>query len=468
MSKSLIKKIYGNKLVKSGIWYTIGTFLVQGLSFLTVPIFTRMLSTSDYGIVTNYGNYLSFFMTVITMGLISSVQRSKYDFKEDYNEFLSSVLFLSTISAVVWFVVVSIFREFFANILGISNMLTVLLVIQCFFNFVVEFSNQKFTAEYEYRKFLLVSVSSAILNIVLSIILINGLTSDRYNGRIGGGAIVTIAYGIVLYVIHMTKGKKLISKRYWKYALAISIPLILHTLSSILLTSADSIMIKKFIGDSAAGIYGFAYKIGMILQIIWIAANKAWVPWFFENMDKKNYDEIEQKAKYYIGLFSIISFILIFVSPEIGIIMGSKGFRSGLSFVPVIMLAYYFVFLYSIPSNLEFYTKKTQYISMGTIMAALANVVLNYIYIPKYGAAAAAWTTLVSYILLFLYHYIISLKISHLRIFKVRYFVYAIAFMFSTSIVFYFIRDNFIIRYLIVLTVVVLLAIKLKKFLKSM
>lgn len=78
----------------------------------------------------------------------------------------------------------------------------------------------------------------------------------------------------------MINGKKLISKKYWKYALTISLPLILHTLSSILLTSADTIMIKKFVDASAAGIYSFAYKIGMILQIIWVATNKAWVTWF--------------------------------------------------------------------------------------------------------------------------------------------------------------------------------------------
>ncbi len=467
MNTSLIKRIYGNKLVKSGIWYTIGTLFLQGLSFVTVPIFTRLLDESDFGIVTIYGNYLSIFMTIVSLGLISSVQRGKFDFKEEYDEFLSSILFLGTISVGVWFIITLAFKGTIADILEINQGLVILLIVQCFFNFVVEFCNQKFTTQYKYKKFLSISISSAILNIVLSILMIQRLNSNKYYGRIEAGAIVTIAYGSILYIITMTKGKKFISREYWKYALAISIPLILHTLSAILLNSADTIMIKKFIGASEAGIYSFAYKIGMILQIIWIAVNKAWVPWFFENMNTKNYKEIQEKVKYYIGLFSLISFILIFVSPEIGKVMGTKGYLTGLKLVPLIMLGYYFVFLYSIPSNLEFYTKKTQYISAGTFMAALSNVILNYILIPRYGAVAAAWTTIISYILLFIYHYVISLHVSDVRVFKFKYFLYGIIFMFTTSGIFYVAKDRFIIRYIFVIGVVSILIYKFKSLLNK-
>ncbi|KYH30150.1 MULTISPECIES: lipopolysaccharide biosynthesis protein [Clostridium] len=467
MSKAFIKRIYGNKLVRSGIWYTVGTLFLQGISFISTPIFTRLLNESDFGIVSIYANYLSIFMTIVTLGLISSVQRAKFDFKEDYDQYLSSVLFLGTISSGIWFLIVIIFKKSIGNLLGISESLVILLIVQCFFNFVVEYSNQKFTTKYEYKKFLSVSISSAILNIVLSIIMVNRLSSNRYYGRIEGGAIVTIAYGVVLYIITMINGKKLISKKYWKYALTISLPLILHTLSSILLTSADTIMIKKFVDASAAGIYSFAYKIGMILQIIWVATNKAWVPWFFENMNKENYEEIEEKVKYYIILFSLIAFMLVFISPEIGKVMGSKGFLKGLGLVPLIMLGYYFVFLYSIPSNLEFYTKKTQYISAGTFMAAATNVILNYILIPIYGAIAAAWTTVISYMLLFLYHYIISIKISNVRVFKFKYFLYGSAFMFATSGIFYFYKESFLVRYICVMGVLIILAYKVKGILSK-
>lgn len=467
MDISIIKRMYKNKLVKSGIWYTVGTLFIQGLSFITVPIFVRLLKESDFGIVSVYGNYLSIFTTVISLSLVSSVQNAKFDFKEDYDGFLSSIFFLGTVSVSLWLVLGIIFKESLAQILGLSSNLIILLIVQSFFGFTMDCSNRKFTVEYEYKKYLFVSISSAVFNIILSIIMIKSFTQNKYYGRIQAGAIVTCIYGAILYVITMVKGKKLICKKYWKYALVISLPLIFHTLSGVILTSMDSIMIKKFLGNAEAGIYSFAYKIGMILQIVWMATNKAWVPWFFENMTKKNYSEIQKKVKYYIGLFSLITFILIYISPEIGKIMGTKGYLKGLGFVPLIMLGYYFVFLYSIPSNIEFYLKKTQYTSLGTFMAALVNIVLNYILIPKYGVKAAAWTTVISYILLFLYHYIISLRITKVRIFKFKYFLYCILFMCGVSIVFYIVKDILIIRYICVTLVLIFLGYKLKRSLKE-
>ena len=147
------------------------------------------------------------------------------------------------------------------------------------------------------------SISSAIINTIMAIILISNIKSDKYYGRIGSLIIVALIYGTVLYIVAMKKGKKLISLEYWKYGLAISIPAIVHLLSGVILQSVDTVMINSMIGSSAAGIYTFAYKIGMIMYIVWLACNKAWVPWFYENMKEKKYDDIKLKIKCYIMLF---------------------------------------------------------------------------------------------------------------------------------------------------------------------
>jgi O-antigen/teichoic acid export membrane protein len=290
---------------------------------------------------------------------------------------------------------------------------------------------------------------------------------DKYYGRIYGSASIAIIYGVVLYTIFILKGKKLINLKYWKYALGISVPLVFHILSQIILTSADTIMISKMIGKSAAGIYNFSYKIGMILNIVWAASNKAWVPWFFGKMKDENYEEITNKVRYYIIVFSLIAFMLIFISPEVSKLMGTKEYLEGIQMVPIIMIGYYFVFLYSIPVNLEFYTKNTKYIALGTVMAAGANIGLNYILIPKFGYTAAAWTTVISYFLLFLYHYIIALKVSDLRIFNIIDFLYGILFIALSGVIFYFTRDLWVIRYtIIVLLIIIGIFILRKKVIK--
>lgn len=461
--KTLLKKMYSSRLIKSGMFFSIGVFFIQGMNFFTVPLFTRLLTTDDFGTVGIFTNYVSIFTVLISLGLVSSVSNAKFDFKEEFNKFLSSILFLASVSLAIWMVIAIVLKQFIASELEISSNLVILLIIQSFFAFVIDFASTKYTIQYKYNKFLFIAITSTIANIVFSVILIKGLTENRYYGRIYGSAYVTIIYGAVLYVIFMLKGKKLIDAKYWKYALAISLPMILHSLSSVILTSFDTIMIGKMVNKSAAGIYSFAYKIGMILNVVWAATNKAWVPWFYEKMSEENYDDIAEKTKYYIVLFSVITFILIFISPEIAKLMGGKDYQKGVGLVPIIMLAYYFVFLYSLPANLEFYTKKTQYIALGTVMAGVANVVLNLIFIPRFGYAAAGWTTVTSYVLLFVYHYIIALRISDVRVFKIKHFIYGVSFIATCSGVFYFIKEMWIIRYAIIIMVCLIIGFSLKK-----
>ncbi len=467
MNIDFIKKLYKSRLIKSGIWFTIGTFFVQGISFITMPIFTRLLSTSDYGIMGVYSTWTSVFTAIITLGLVATVNNAKVDFKERYNEFASSILFLATIFAIIWLIIGFLFKEQIASIIKLNSILVMFLIVQSFFGFVVDFSNAKLNAEYKYKKYLIISISSAVINTVLAIILIKNIKVDKYYGRVGSLLIVAVIYGTILYIIAMKKSKKIINLQYWKYGLAISVPAIVHLLSGVILQSVDTVMIHSMIGSSAAGIYTFAYKIGMIMYIVWMACNKAWVPWFYENMKQKNYSDIEQKIKYYIMLFSIMGALLIFISPEIGRLMGTKDFYKGLDYVPLIMIGYYFQFLYSIPANLEFYTKNTKFLSLGTLIAALTNVVLNYILIPRYGAAAGAWTTIISYILLFLYHYYISLRVYEVRIYRFRPFLYGILSIILSSILFFIVKNNWIFRYGILILILLILGYKAKEISKK-
>jgi len=463
MNIDFLKKLYQSRLVKSGIWFTIGTFCIQGINFLTVPILTRLLSTSDFGTVGIYTVYVTILTSIISLGLESAVNTGKFDFKADFDGFLSSILFLSTIPLLIGLIIALIFKQFIAAKLGISPNLVNILVFQSFFTFVISFATTRYSVEYKYKKFLIVSITSTLLNVLLSIAWIQRLNVDKYYGRIYGSALVVIVYGVILYAIFIIKGKKLINLKYWKYALGISVPLVFHILSQIILTSADTIMIGNMVGKSAAGIYNFSYKIGMILSIVWMAANKAWVPWFFGKMDEKNYDEISEKVRYYIILFSLISFVLIFISPEVSSIMGTKAYLEGIQMVPLIMIGYYFAFLYSIPVNLEFYTKNTKYIALGTVLAAVANIGLNYILIPRFGYMAAAWNTIVSYFLLFVYHYIIALKVSDIRICNIKDFIYGISFIAVISVIFYVSRDIWIIRYTMIILAGILGILVLKK-----
>ena len=95
---------------------------------------------------------------------------------------------------------------------------------------------------------------------------------------------------------------------------------------------------------------------------------------------------------------------LIMVAPEVVKILASKPYWEGIVIIPPVVLSNYIIFVYTMYVNVEQYYKKTVRISLYTAVAAVINLVLNYILIPYFGYVAAAYTTIVSYVVALILH----------------------------------------------------------------
>ncbi|HPP11084.1 MAG TPA: oligosaccharide flippase family protein, partial [Defluviitoga tunisiensis] len=436
-----------SKVVKAGTWYTLTNFFTIGISFLTLPIFTRLLSTEDYGITSVYSSYLNIFVIVFSLDVVASIQRGKFDFKDNYNQFVSSVLFLGTISFIIFSLLILAFQSFFSKMLDLEPILLYVLLINAFFAFVQNLVLAKFRVEYNYKKISLIQIANSLIGVILSIILITRFfTNTKYLGRILGSSLPVIISGFILLLYIFTQGKEIINKIYWKYALIISVPLILHNLAGIINAQFDRIFINKYIGSSEAGIYSFAYNVGMIIDVLWVSTNQAWVPWFYERMDANNYSAIRKRAKNFRDFFTLAYILILFVSPEIIKVMADKRYWDGLVIVPYIFMAYYFNLMYSFEVNVEFYTRKTHLISIGTILGAVINVVLNIVLIPKYGYVIAAVTTVISNFFLFVFHFIIVNYLLRIRIFGIRFHLVSLSYVVIATTVFMVFQNYLLMR----------------------
>lgn len=215
-----------------------------------------------------------------------------------------------------------------------------------------------------------------------------------------------VLFYYLLFII--SKCKFGINKKALLFGLKLSVPLILHVLSHRLLSTFDRIVLNEYYGSSLVGLYGFAYNVGLLMSIITQALNNAWFPWFLSNMKQNNLSLINKNAKKYIFIVTLITIVVIYISPEIGKLMAPKEYWSALKIIPLVILGYYFIFLASFPVNIQYYIEKTIFISVGTILAAGSNVILNILFIPKYGIIAAALTTTISYFVLFIFHTLLS------------------------------------------------------------
>lgn len=415
------------KILKAGLGYTIGNYFLKGLSFLTIPIFTRLLNIEDYGIYNTFIAYESIFFVIIGFAIHSSFKNAKYKYKDKYEEYVSSSFLLICISLFFWILVSLLFSTVLCKLLNLDKISLIMLVLYSFSNAILQCVNTYFALNYQYKSYLIISFINALGNVLLSILFINTIFSDsRYMGRIFGTVTpcILIAIFIVLKIFKNTKPS--FNKSYWKWGLKYSLPIVPHGLSQVILSQFDRIMIQKMIGAAQAGIYSFSYNLYTIISVTTSSLGSVWEPWFYEKMKQKNYDAIRKKSSLYIIGVLLISILLMLISPEIIKIMSDSSYWTAKYCALPIIGAGFFAFLYTLPSTVEYYFEKTKYIALGTMMAALINVVLNYIFLLRFDYVSAAYTTLFTYFIYFIFHYILSLKIFKIKLFSFEIIIFAI------------------------------------------
>ena len=410
-----------SKALKAGIWYTISNFFVKGIMFITMPIFTRLMSSSDIGMFSNITSWFTILAIITTFEIYSSVSIARFDYKKELDSYISSSLFLGTLITLVFYIIVLIFHNFFEKLFLIDFLTLNLIFIYLLVYPSIQMYQIHCRIKYEYLPVIVTSLLNVILSTGISVVFVL-LMKNKLQGRIIGYFVPLIVVSFVIYILLMIKGKS-ISKKYWKYALKISFPLIWHLLASYILSSSDRIMITRLVSTDANALYSVSYTISMVVSILWNSMNNAWSPWAYERMDEKDYSSLKKNSKPYTIFFLVVVYLFMLITPELLLIMGGKYYLQAKYVMPPVMVGYIFQFVYSLYVNIEFYHKKQKNIAIGTIIAACINIVLNFIFIPIFGYIAAAYTTLIGYICLFAIHFIFVKKIGCIYWYDTKFFV---------------------------------------------
>ena len=450
-----------NKLIKNGSYYVIGTILLQGINFFSLPLFTRILTTESFGMVSIYNTWVSIFTIFISLQVAGSVGIAKMNFSEnEFKAYKSNIFLLLCILFIFWNGIFLLSKNFILNIFNLNFLILISVVFQSFFFSIITFVSNEFTFEEQPRKKLLLSFVNVLTNISLSIFLIKKLNeSEGYYGRIFGSLIPVCTIGLYFIIKVFIKRWPKININHWKFCLSLTLPLIFHNLSNIILASSDKIILEKYKGLTETGIYSFSYTLGTVISILWVALNNAWVPWYYKKIKNEEHTIIKKYSENYLKFFTGICVVFIICAPEMIKIMAPSRYNNGLYILPLVVLGYFFTFLYSFSVNYEFYNKKTKYIGIATTIAALINVVLNLYFIPIYSGIGAAATTAISYLFMFIFHETITRKILNYRILKYKDYMYQTLIMALTVTIYYNFLDNIKIRYFILMIYIATLAI---------
>lgn len=409
-----------NKIaLKSSLWYVISNFLLKGMAFITVPIFTRLLTQDEFGQFNNYSSWLQIMTIFVTLNVQSSLISAKYDFKDSLDKYTLTMFSLSSLSSIIWMVILNVFSNFFTSFMNLEIYYINCMIIYLFFYSAIVLFQLKTRLLFKYKSNVILNVGNAIITSVLSIVLVVCM-KDKLQGRVLGAVIPTILIGIGIVTHLIRQGKKIIIS-YWKYALKICLPYIPHTLSLVILTSMDKIMITKMCGNEKTALYGLAYNCGIVILLLLTSLNDAYAPWLGDKLNANRFKDIKLFSKKYISIFLFFAYGVMLVIPELLLILGGKEYMEAKFVLAPVAMSYVFQFLYTMFVNIEQFKKKTFSMSLASASAAIINYVLNVIFINRYGYIAAAYTTIISYIWLLIVHMIVVYKIGYSNIYDYKF-----------------------------------------------
>lgn len=457
---------------KATILFGLSSFITSGLNYVFTPIFTRILSQSEYGQISIYNSTFAILSVIATLCLdrpgVTSV--GMYEYKEKRFWYIKNISCLIITIGTLLFALLYLNYQLFSTYINISRKLLLLMYLSCITQpaNALWLSKEKF--EYNYKNVSLVTISAALISQVISVLCVYYFSNSNLNlaeVRLISAGIINILISIGIYIYIFINGKGNSDLSIYKNAIKFTLPLIPHYLGFSLLNGIDKIMIGNMVGNDKTAIYSLAATISNIGMLIWNALNVSITPFVYKNLDKKNYEIINKKVMPLLILSGLGCICVTLISPEVILIFGSKKYLEGIYVMPSIIAGLFMHIVYSLFSTVAFFNKKSINIAISTFVAALSNVILNIIFINKYGYIAAGYTTFISFLILAVLHIINSILIEKKSIINLKDLVLVVIFVVTACFLCNLIFDFVIIRYLLFITILIIIIIKRNYFIEA-
>lgn len=399
--------------VKASLWFLICSFLQKGISMITTPIFTRLMNTSEYGNFNVFNSWLGIVTIFVSLNLGWGVYTQgliKFDKERDI--FSSSLQSLTLFLTIVWTGIYLLFRNFWNKLFSLTTVQMLAMLVMIWTSAAFNFWASEQRIYFKYRLLVIITLLVSIGKPVLGIVLVKN-ASDKVTARILSLLLIEIIFYSWCFFAQIFKGRCIYSSKFWKYAVLYNIPLIPHYLSQTVLNNADRIMINNMEGEAAAGIYSLAYSLAMIMTLFNSALGQTMSPWIYQKIKEKRICDIAPVAYISLLLVAFVNLVLIVLAPEVVRVFAPSSYYEAIYCIPPIAMGCLLLYSYDLFAKFAFYFEKTKLIMSASVAGAVLNIILNYWGIKKWGYIAAAYTTLICYMIYVIFHYSLMIKICN-------------------------------------------------------
>lgn len=402
-----------NRLLGHAAIYTLSNFAVAGVPFVLMPILTRVLDPTDYGILAMFSLVVAFMSVLVGLNVHGAVSIRYLD-GSNYNipKYVSTAIGILLTSTGLILVLVYVLGDVISNLTSIPALWIYAAAMVAFLQFLVQIMLVLWQASKQPVRYGALRISHALLDAVFSIILVIVLALS-WQGRISGILIAWLFIAIVAIFFMIREGWLIssVDSVYAKDALSYGVPLLPHAVGGVLLGMADRFMVNNILDVSSTGIYVVAVQIGLILGMIADSFNKAFAPWLMERLAN-----VDTDTKRKIVIFTYLYFVVIILIAGLGsatvpfilpYIVGPQFIEVG----PIIVYMLFgnaFVGMYYMVTNYVFYSRRTGMLSVLTVVIGIITLCLSWYLINAHGVKGAAIGFMLGQASLFLGTWILS------------------------------------------------------------
>lgn len=405
-----------NKFIKDTSIYILVDIVNKMVPFILLPILTRYLTPSDYGIIS------MFFVLTSILGVIMTIESntaiSIFFFKKSHEElkiFIANVLLIVSVLTSFLFLLSIIFSTSLTKLLSLPLEWIVLGIVVTFAQFMTTINLVLWQSEQNPIPVGKYQISQTLVNLSLSLVLIIGLEMN-WEGRLIAISFASIIFGIYSFNLFFKRDyiKLKFDKDSIKEVILFGAPLLPHSLSVWFRTGIDRVFITTFISASATGMYTVAFQIASILHILCIAFNKAFAPYLYKKLKSINDTEklklVKYSYVYFLGLL-FSAWLLGTISPYIVKYFLGSAFSDSQKYIMLLSFTFAFQGMYSMVVNYILFMKKTALLSYVTITISVLHIVLSYTLIQFNGLIGASQAALVTSIITFISVWWLSNKV---------------------------------------------------------
>ncbi len=384
--------------------YLSATVVTNAIAFFSIPIYTRFLSPSDYGVIALFTMFGTVSVGFISFGLQGATYRYYFKYQKrlnifkvvNTNNFTFNILICGIAGFVLWNITDRVAFRVFDN--KITPELLKLSYIYGCLEYFLNYLTLILVAQTRAKAYSSIKIAQIIINTGISLYLLY-ICSFTYMARIYAFIATTAILTLVSLFLTKNTFTFKFSLKLFKRSVKFAYPQIPLQIIGILYTSFDKTMLSNYKGLVSVGHYNIGERFSHLIKLVMDSIVRVWTPFFMKKAHENTAESKQAIVKAYFEFSFILLFfglVVIYFSEELIQLMTTEDFYAAAYVVPFYVFYYLFGIIRMLAVNQIGYSEKTLNLLPSSIVGILINIGLNIVLIKRYGPVGAALATSIS------------------------------------------------------------------------